>query len=409
MMMKKKKSKEQTVPFYKLFSFADRYDYLLMLGGSIGAVVHGSAMPVFFLLFGNMVNGFGKNQTHLDKLTLEVSKVIPTADIAYFLYVSTHVQSSSSSSSIIFLCYGFCSTRSSLCILGWSSACLPTPVRNGACFLWWWWFFYRLCFYFYRSPTSSSSSHHFALFRYCLSLSSCVFSFSCQNCIKMPDDDQNPDPFFTYIYIYMNKSKSIIYLSIFHFEGLKIRKNLIFFPFFLTEISCWMYTGERQVSALRNRYLEAVLRQDVGFFDTDARTGDVVFSVSTDTLLVQDAISEKVWVIDDRSSMLFVLYPLLKWINKKFRLVILYITCPRFWLDWSLDSCRLGDWHCSASLSFQELHLPVDYTLTPSPDWLPRAAILMPMLVSLQNRLVLLLQRFLCIFISPASINGEIL
>lgn len=55
-----------------------------------------------------------------------------------------------------------------------------------------------------------------------------------------------------------------------------------------------MYTGERQVSTLRKKYLEAVLKQDVGFFDTDARTGDVVFSVSTDTLLVQDAISEKV-------------------------------------------------------------------------------------------------------------------
>ena len=55
-----------------------------------------------------------------------------------------------------------------------------------------------------------------------------------------------------------------------------------------------MYTGERQVSTLRKKYLEAVLKQDVGFFDTDARTGDIVFSVLTDTLLVQDAISEKV-------------------------------------------------------------------------------------------------------------------
>ncbi|PKU70482.1 ABC transporter B family member 19 [Dendrobium catenatum] len=55
-----------------------------------------------------------------------------------------------------------------------------------------------------------------------------------------------------------------------------------------------MYTGERQSGALRRKYLEAVLKQDVGFFDTDARTGDIVFSVSTDTLLVQDAISEKV-------------------------------------------------------------------------------------------------------------------
>lgn len=55
-----------------------------------------------------------------------------------------------------------------------------------------------------------------------------------------------------------------------------------------------MYSGERQVIALRKAYLDAVLRQDVGFFDTDARTGDIVFGVSTDTLLVQDAIGEKV-------------------------------------------------------------------------------------------------------------------
>ena len=70
--------------------------------------------------------------------------------------------------------------------------------------------------------------------------------------------------------------------------------NFLLTCFFVSEIACWMYTGERQVSTLRKKYLEAVLKQDVGFFDTDARTGDIVFSVSTDTLLVQDAISEKV-------------------------------------------------------------------------------------------------------------------
>ncbi|MQL86616.1 hypothetical protein Taro_019163 [Colocasia esculenta] len=54
------------------------------------------------------------------------------------------------------------------------------------------------------------------------------------------------------------------------------------------KISYWMHTGERQVNALQRRYLETVLRQNVGFFDTDVRTGDVVFSVSTNTLLIQD-------------------------------------------------------------------------------------------------------------------------
>ncbi|VAH48469.1 unnamed protein product [Triticum turgidum subsp. durum] len=147
-----KKRAEQSVAFHELFSFADPLDWLLMAAGSAGAVVHGAAMPVFFLLFGELVNGFGKNQHHLRRMTDEVSKYS-----LYFVYLGLVVCASS-------------------------------------------------------------------------------------------------------------------YL----------------------EIACWMYTGERQVGALRRRYLEAVLRQDVGFFDTDARTGDVVFSVSTDTLLVQDAIGEKV-------------------------------------------------------------------------------------------------------------------
>uniref|UniRef100_A0A7N0REL0 ABC transporter B family member 19 n=1 Tax=Kalanchoe fedtschenkoi TaxID=63787 RepID=A0A7N0REL0_KALFE len=146
------KRKEQSVPFFKLFCFADRFDCVLMAAGSLGAVVHGSSMPVFFLLFGQMINGFGKNQADLEKLTQEVSKYA-----LYFVYLGLIV---------------------------------------------------------------------------------CLSSYA--------------------------------------------------------EICCWMYTGERQVGAWRRKYLEAVLKQDVGFYDTDARTGDIVFTVSTDTLLVQDAISEKV-------------------------------------------------------------------------------------------------------------------
>ncbi|KAL3844648.1 hypothetical protein ACJIZ3_002051 [Penstemon smallii] len=146
------KKKEQSLPFYELFTFADKYDYVLMICGSLGAIVHGSSMPVFFLLFGQMVNGFGKNQMDLHTMTHEVAKYA-----LYFVYLGLIV---------------------------------------------------------------------------------CFSSYA--------------------------------------------------------EIACWMYTGERQVGAFRKKYLEAVLKQDVGFFDTDARTGDIVFSVSTDTLLVQDAISEKV-------------------------------------------------------------------------------------------------------------------
>lgn len=46
---------------------------------------------------------------------------------------------------------------------------------------------------------------------------------------------------------------------------------------------------------MRTKYLRATLRQDVGFFDTaGANVAEVVNSVGTDSLIVQDAIGEKV-------------------------------------------------------------------------------------------------------------------
>ncbi|KAF5791898.1 putative Type I protein exporter [Helianthus annuus] len=59
------------------------------------------------------------------------------------------------------------------------------------------------------------------------------------------------------------------------------------------EISCWMYTGERQSTKMRIKYLEASLSQDIQFFDTEVRTSDVVFAINTNVVMVQDAISEK--------------------------------------------------------------------------------------------------------------------
>lgn len=46
---------------------------------------------------------------------------------------------------------------------------------------------------------------------------------------------------------------------------------------------------------MRRRYLKAVLRQDVGYFDLQmSSTSEVVISVSKDILIIQDVISEKV-------------------------------------------------------------------------------------------------------------------
>lgn len=58
---------------------------------------------------------------------------------------------------------------------------------------------------------------------------------------------------------------------------------------------CWTRTGERQATRMRARYLKAVLRQDVGYFDLHVTsTSEVITSVSNDSLVIQDALSEKV-------------------------------------------------------------------------------------------------------------------
>lgn len=63
---------------------------------------------------------------------------------------------------------------------------------------------------------------------------------------------------------------------------------------YFAEISCWMWTGERQSTKMRIKYLEAALSQDIQYFDTEVRTSDVVFAINSDAVMVQDAISEKV-------------------------------------------------------------------------------------------------------------------
>ncbi|GMH15734.1 hypothetical protein Nepgr_017575 [Nepenthes gracilis] len=60
------------------------------------------------------------------------------------------------------------------------------------------------------------------------------------------------------------------------------------------QVSCWMVTGERQSTRIRGLYLKNILRQDIGFFDTETTTGEVVGRMSGDTVLIQDAMGEKV-------------------------------------------------------------------------------------------------------------------
>ncbi|KAJ7950463.1 ABC transporter B family protein [Quillaja saponaria] len=60
------------------------------------------------------------------------------------------------------------------------------------------------------------------------------------------------------------------------------------------QVACWMITGERQAARIRGLYLKTILIQDVAFFDKETSTGEVVGRMSGDTVLIQDAMGEKV-------------------------------------------------------------------------------------------------------------------
>lgn len=57
------KESQNTVPFYKLFAFSDFWDRILMLLGTFGAIGHGINPALMALLFGDLTDAFGENNT----------------------------------------------------------------------------------------------------------------------------------------------------------------------------------------------------------------------------------------------------------------------------------------------------------------------------------------------------------
>ncbi|CAH1437669.1 unnamed protein product [Lactuca virosa] len=83
----------------------------------------------------------------------------------------------------------------------------------------------------------------------------------------------------------------------------KISENTVYLCYMATGIwfvcffegYCWTRTAERQASRLRSDYLKAVLRQEVAYFDLNVTsTAEIITSVSSDSLVIQEVISEKV-------------------------------------------------------------------------------------------------------------------
>ncbi|KAM3323430.1 hypothetical protein P3S67_004581 [Capsicum chacoense] len=48
------------------------------------------------------------------------------------------------------------------------------------------------------------------------------------------------------------------------------------------ETTCWRLVEERSAHKIRTKYLRAVLRQDIGFFDTELNTGEIMHGISSD-------------------------------------------------------------------------------------------------------------------------------
>ncbi|XP_038972658.1 ABC transporter B family member 21-like [Phoenix dactylifera] len=66
--------KKNSVPYYKLFSFADTADLVLMVTGSVAAAANGISLPLMTVLFGELINILGKT-TDVHIVVHEISKV----------------------------------------------------------------------------------------------------------------------------------------------------------------------------------------------------------------------------------------------------------------------------------------------------------------------------------------------
>lgn len=71
-----------------LFRYADRLDLILLVFGILGAIVTGAAQPFMTVLFGNLINAFGRNTNDARHMIHTVTKVCTLFHFqSYFLLI----------------------------------------------------------------------------------------------------------------------------------------------------------------------------------------------------------------------------------------------------------------------------------------------------------------------------------
>lgn len=86
-----KPSKKISVSFFGMFAAADAIDCLLMLFGSLGAFVHGAALPVFFVLFGRIIDSLGHFSRHPHTLSSRIAEVHCTFQFSKTLFICSYL------------------------------------------------------------------------------------------------------------------------------------------------------------------------------------------------------------------------------------------------------------------------------------------------------------------------------
>ncbi|KAH6829915.1 P-glycoprotein 2 [Perilla frutescens var. hirtella] len=75
---------------------------------------------------------------------------------------------------------------------------------------------------------------------------------------------------------------------------LMIVGSIVFIGFCVSQHCHYVFIMDRQAAKMRMAYVRSMLNQDISIFDTEASTGEVISAITTDIIVVQDAISEKV-------------------------------------------------------------------------------------------------------------------